>query len=339
MPRQGRINIEGGIYHVIQRGLERRELFKDNADREEFVRRLAEGLKATEAKCLGWALMPNHFHLLIRTGVRPLSDLMRRLLTGYAIYFNRKYKRSGYLYQNRYKSILCQEDAYLLELVRYIHLNPLRAKIVKDMHQLNKYKWSGHSVIVGENTAQWQSIGEILEYFSNRKSEAIKKYVNFVEEGKVKGKREEFTGGGLRRSAGGKWSEVLALKRAKEYRQADERVLGDGGFVEEVLKAAEEKVHRNEMLVKNGWDLSKVDKRVCEIYNLEKGGLKNRSRLNAVSKARKVFMYLASKELGKSGTDIAKYLRITAVAVSKGIRHGETLSRESGWTVPFKLDA
>src|SRR3989339_731215 len=215
MPRQGRIHITGGIYHVIQRGIERKEIFHGPPDYTQFLHRLEKGLAETGHKCYAWALMPNHFHLLLRTGARPLSDLMRKILTGYAVHYNKKYNRSGYLYQNRYKSILCQEDAYLLELVRYIHLNPLRAKIVKDMHQLNKYKWSGHSVIVGENTAQWQSIGEILEYFSNRKSEAIKKYVNFVEEGKVKGKREEFTGGGLRRSAGGKWSEVLALKRAK----------------------------------------------------------------------------------------------------------------------------
>jgi len=310
---------------VMQRGIERRELFKSDADCQEFVRRFSEGLKDTGHKCYGWALMPNHFHLLIRAGEKPLSDLMRKLLTGYAVYFNRKYKRSGYLYQNRYKSILCQEDSYLVELVRYIHLNPLRAKIVKDMGELNKYKWSGHSVIVGVNKAPWQTIGEILKYFSSNRTEAIRKYINFVEEGVNKGKREELTGGGLRRSAGGKWSGVLALKKAKEYRQADERVLGDSGFVEEVLKSAREKVQRKEMLIKDGWDLRKVDEKVCEKYNFKKGGLSNRSRLNAVSEARKVFMYLANKVLGISGKEIAKYLSITAVAVSKGIRQGEII--------------
>jgi REP element-mobilizing transposase RayT len=92
--------------------------------------------------------MPNHCHLLIRTGIKPLSDIMRKLLTGYAVYFNRRHKRSGYLYQNRYKSILCQEESYLLEVVRYIHLNPLRARIVKDIDVLNKYEWSGHAVLM-----------------------------------------------------------------------------------------------------------------------------------------------------------------------------------------------
>ena len=102
MPRQGRLNIEGGIYHVIQRGIERRDIFRDDADREEFINRLGKGLKETGHHCYGWALIPNHFHLLIRTGVKPLCDLMRKVLTGYAIYFNRRHNRKGYLYQNRY---------------------------------------------------------------------------------------------------------------------------------------------------------------------------------------------------------------------------------------------
>src|SRR3989339_835354 len=201
MPRQGRINIEGGIYHVIQRGKERREIFKDDADREEFLGRLAGGLKETGHKCYGWVLMPNHFHLLIRTGVKPLSDLMRKILTGYALYFNKKYSRSGYLYQGRYKSILCQEDNYLLELVRYIHLNPLRANLVKDMEGLNKYKWSGHAVLIGNNKEiKWQNTADILELFGRKQTDAVKKYIEFVKEAKNINYREELSGGGLIRS-------------------------------------------------------------------------------------------------------------------------------------------
>ena len=108
MPRDKRINLPGVIYHVISRGIERRKIFIDKADREEFLRRLGDGLEKTSCQCIAWSLMPNHLHLLIRTGERALSDLMRKLLTGYAVYFNRRHKRHGYLYQNRYKSILCQ---------------------------------------------------------------------------------------------------------------------------------------------------------------------------------------------------------------------------------------
>lgn len=119
MPRQARLNIAGAIYHVITRGIERREIFKDEEDREEFLIRLGEGIKKVECRCYGWALMSNHIHLIIGTGTKSLSELMKRVLTGYAIYFNKKHKRRGYLFQNRYKSILCQEEVYLLELVRY----------------------------------------------------------------------------------------------------------------------------------------------------------------------------------------------------------------------------
>ncbi|MDP3981457.1 MAG: transposase [Chlamydiota bacterium] len=143
MPRDKRLNIPGGVYHVISRGIERRDIFLDGIDKTEFLSRLENALVKTDSQCLAWVLMGNHFHLLIRTGTKSLSELMRKLLTGYAIYFNKKHKRHGYLYQNRYKSVLCQEDVYLLELVRYIHLNPVRAGIISTIEELDVYPWSG----------------------------------------------------------------------------------------------------------------------------------------------------------------------------------------------------
>jgi hypothetical protein len=89
------------------------------------------------------------FHILLRTGPTPLSKVMRRLMTGYAVTFNRRHRRAGHLFQNRYKSVVCEENPYLLELIRYIHLNPLRAKLVEDLKALNKYPWTGHSAILG----------------------------------------------------------------------------------------------------------------------------------------------------------------------------------------------
>ena len=106
-------------------------------------------LNETQTQCYAWALVPNHFHLLLRTGPTSLKKVMGRLMTGYAVTFNKRHKRSGHLFQNRYKSVVCEEDAYLLELVRYIHLNPLRADLVKDLKELDKYAWTGHSAILG----------------------------------------------------------------------------------------------------------------------------------------------------------------------------------------------
>jgi len=138
MPRKLRIDAPGALHHIIVRGIERRRIFKTDADRDNFLSRLGDILTETETACYAWALIPNHFHLLLRTSNVSISTVMKRLLTGYALWFNRKHGRYGHLFQNRYKSILCQEDVYLLELVRYIHLNPLRAKLMPDLKTLEK---------------------------------------------------------------------------------------------------------------------------------------------------------------------------------------------------------
>lgn len=149
MPRQPRLDAPGLLQHVMARGIERRKLFRDDKDRKAFLDRLADIVEETQTQCYAWALIPNHFHLLLRTGPTPLSKVMRRLMTGYAMNFNKRHKRTGHLFQNRYKSVVCEEDPYLLELIRYIHLNPLRAKLVQDLEELDKYPWAGHSVILG----------------------------------------------------------------------------------------------------------------------------------------------------------------------------------------------
>ena len=129
MPRLARLDAPDVVHHVIIRGIERKKIFRDDKDRHNFIARLEELLPATNTACYAWALLSNHAHFLLRSGDAGLSNLMSRLLTGHAVQFNRRHRRHGQLFQNRYKSIICQEDAYLLELVRYIHLNPLRAKI------------------------------------------------------------------------------------------------------------------------------------------------------------------------------------------------------------------
>ena len=139
MPRKSRIDAAGALHHVMVRGIERGEVFRNDTDRNHFLERLGGIVQDTKIICYAWALIPNHFHLLLRTGPVSISTVMRRLLTGYALWYNRKYRRHGHVFQNRFKSIWCQEDAYLLELVRYIHLNPLRARLVENIDELGKY--------------------------------------------------------------------------------------------------------------------------------------------------------------------------------------------------------
>jgi hypothetical protein len=158
---------------------------------------------------------------------------MRRLLTGYAVSFNRRHRRHGQLFQNRYKSVLCQEDPYLLELVRYIHLNPLRAGIVSDLRKLDRHPYCGHSMLMDKRKNNWQDTEYVLKLFNRKYSIARKRYREYVKKGIDAGRRPDLMGGGLIRSAGG-WSAVKALRKSDTRMKGDERILGDGDFVETV---------------------------------------------------------------------------------------------------------
>jgi putative transposase len=199
MPRTARLDITGVLQHVIVRGVERRDIFLDDIDRQLFLDRFSNLLVQTETECLAWSLMTNHVHMLLRPAKSKLGNFMRRLLTGYAVTFNLHHHRSGHLFQNRFKSIICEEDPYLLELVRYIHLNPLRVGIVSSMAELNEYPWSGHAVLMGRREMPGQNVEEVLRYFGKRAKTARKKYQTFVEDGISLGRREELVGGGLMR--------------------------------------------------------------------------------------------------------------------------------------------
>jgi REP element-mobilizing transposase RayT len=179
------------INHIIVRGIEKSKIFKDHADRQSFIERIGDILSDRQTPCYAWALMPNHFHLLLKTGLTPNATIMRRLLTGYAVYFNRRHRRRGHLFQNRYKSILCQEYNYLLELVRYIHLNPLRTKQVSDLKKLERYPYCCHSVLLGYYPNDWQSMDETLKLFGKNVFLARSKYREFVKKGVNQGRRSD----------------------------------------------------------------------------------------------------------------------------------------------------
>jgi REP element-mobilizing transposase RayT len=149
MPRAARLDAPGVLHHIIIRGIERRKIFRDAKDRENLLERLGSLLSETKTTCYAWALLPNHAHFLLRIGEVALATVMRRLLTGYAVSFNRRHRRHGHLLQNRYKSIICQEETYFKELVRYLHLNPLRAGIVPSLARLESYPYCGHSAVLG----------------------------------------------------------------------------------------------------------------------------------------------------------------------------------------------
>lgn len=203
MPRQARLDAPGILHHVMVRGIEGCPIFRDDQDRQDFVSRISQLVEMTGTRVLAWTLMENHIHVLIFSGPQGISKLMRRLLTGYAVRYNLRHRRSGHLFQNRYKSIVCEEEPYLLELVRYIHLNPLRAGIVKSIEELEGYPWCGHGVLTGRRKNDWQETEYVLRQFSEGRRKAIRSYREFIEEGKDQGRRLDLVGGGLIRSLGG----------------------------------------------------------------------------------------------------------------------------------------
>ena len=328
MPRKARIDAPGALHHIIIRGIEKRKIFEDDNDRYQFIKRLGHILTEAETPIYAWALIPNHVHLLLKTGLTPIATIMRRLLTGYAVYFNRRYRRYGHLFQNRYKSILCQEEPYFRELVRYIHLNPLRAKLVENIKALDKYPYSGHSAVVGRVKRDWQQVNYVLGFFGKKKSDARKAYRHFVEQGVKQGHRHELVGGGLIRSVGG-WAALRDIRDEAVRVKGDERILGDSDFVEAVLKEADEQLERRYRLKAEGFDLEQVAERVAAVMNIPLEIVWEKSRRPMVVEARDLLCYWASKELVMSKTDLAKRLNLTQPAVSIAVRRGEKIARES----------
>jgi REP element-mobilizing transposase RayT len=331
MPRKARIDAPGALHHIIVRGIDRCRIFRDNRDRDQYLERLGNILTESETPCYAWALMSNHFHLLLKTGLVPLASVMRRLLTGHAVCFNRRHRRHGHLFQNRYKSILCQEEAYLRELVRYIHLNPLRAGLVDDMEALNRYPYSGHSALMGKIGREWQQGDYVLGFFGQSKAKARKAYKQFVAEGVEHGRRPELTGGGLLRSVGG-WSALASIRRGSDWVKSDERILGDSDFVTMVLRHADEQMETRYRLNSETIKLDDVAQRVARVMGLPLEVVWEPGRRHQTVQARSLMCYWASRQLGLSMTEIANRLGLTQPAVSIAARRGEEIARRKGYS-------
>ncbi|MBD3321409.1 MAG: hypothetical protein GF350_09980, partial [Chitinivibrionales bacterium] len=185
MPRMARFEMPGSMYHVMARGINGIKIFGDEEDRIEFLKRFAGNMKKCGFKCLAWCLMDTHYHLQIRTNENPLSKLMRPLNGGYARWFNKKYQRNGYLYQDRFKSVLCQDSEYSRRLIRYIHLNPLRGGKVLSLEKLKKYRWGGHAFLVNSPDSlgkDFQNRKDALRRFGRTEKDAVKKYCSYLAE-------------------------------------------------------------------------------------------------------------------------------------------------------------
>ncbi|BEH11038.1 MULTISPECIES: transposase [Geobacter] len=320
MPRSARIDIPNLLQHVIARGIERRDIFLSDDDRWDFRNRLQKLLLEMDVDCLAWSLMSNHFHLLLRPTRTPLAPFMRRLLTGYAVSFNLRHNRSGHLFQNRYKSIVCDEDSYLLELVRYIHLNPLRAGIVADLGALDTFPWSGHAMLMGKIVLEGQGINEVLRYFGPGVSASRRTYREFMADGVLQGERPDLVGKRSGASGGG-------------CPASDRRILGDENFVEQLK--TEECLHQQ---LRRPMSIESIAATIADQYGVAPKAIASKSRLPRTLDARAVVCYTTVEGQGHTGAEVGRVLGMTRSGVAIARRRGEEVLARIESTAEFQHD-
>ncbi len=240
---------------------------------------------------------------------------MAPVLSGYAGYYNRRYRRAGYVFQNRFQSILCDIESYFLELIRYIHLNPIRAGMLEDLGALDRYRWTGHAGILGRHRRPWHDIDEVLRLFGSTRRKGRTGYRDFMGNTDLGDATGSLSGGGLVRSCGG-WETVSRLRKEHITCIGDERILGRSEFIENALAQDELQFDYRSRLERDGWTLDKLISEVCILLVIERGDLKRKARSNALSTAKALICYWGVNKLGFTAREIACELGITQPAVS-----------------------
>ncbi len=280
MARKPRIEYPGAFYHVMARGNHRESILKDDSDRERFLKKLLEYKERYGFILYAYTLMSDHIHLLIEVGKEPLSRIMQGLLQSHTQWYNHKYKTVGHLFQGRYKAILCDKNSYLLNLVRYIHLNPVRAEIVKEPA---KYKWSSHRIYLGLALSDIVDTEFVLTQLSSNMQESRQIYQSFVQEWVNENKRENF------------------------YGAIDQRFLGEEDFIEEVKKKSGKELLIEDDVLKNK-TLDEIAKEVEKLTGVTLSDLRGRCRKKEIVEARSLFVRLAIIYTKYKRKEIAEYL-------------------------------
>ena len=280
MARKPRIEYPGAFYHIIARGNRKIAIFKDDKDRLRFLQKLLEYKERYGFILYAYILMRNHIHLLIETKDAPLSKIMQGLLQSYTQWYNGKYRVVGHLFQGRYKAILCDKGVYLLNLIRYIHLNCVRAGIVRDP---GEYRWSSHRIYLGLERNDLVDTDFVLSQFGKVGKRAIKLYKEFVLDWIGEGKRGGF------------------------YRTIDQRFLGDEDFIKGVKEVVGEKALREEITLRDK-SFSAISKKVSKLTGVEGKELRGRSRSKQLTDARSLFVRLCLLNTTYKRKDIARYL-------------------------------
>ena len=309
MPRKPRIEFAGAFYHVITRGNQRQKIFKETADYDKYRQILALYRNRYHFRLYAYVLMHNHVHLLLETGDTPLSKALQGVNQSYTLYFNRKYRTVGHLFQGRYKAILCDREAYILGLLKYIHENPVRARIADS---IDGYKWSSHHAYTAKsNPLGLVSVDQVLRMFSENKGRARRKYLQFM-------RTEE------------------AMTKSEVYATIDQRLKGDAEFVDRVLGEHEKMPARP---WKRKIPLEKIAAAIEKRHDVSVETLRSPAKDRAAAGARMVFSILANDH-GYKAVEIGRYLdkdptRVTRYLqarddVEKDVREAARLIKKAG---------
>jgi REP-associated tyrosine transposase len=296
MARKPRIHYPGALYHVILRGNARQDVFFDDKDRYRFFLFMQEGIERFGHRVLAFCLMTNHIHLAVQVGEVSLSRIMQNLAFRYTRWVNWRLKRSGHLFQGRYKSVLVDGDSYLLELGAYIHLNPVRASMVATPEA---YPWSSHRAYLGNELIPWLNTEYILSQFSPTLSNARRQYAEFVSERSKDGHQDEFYGKG----------------------SMDSRVMGEDRFVENLLEKMESIPVR-----KPG--IEEVLQAVKKMYDLQEEDMASPGQKRLESEARSMAAWAVQELTDEPLSKLANRLGRDPSSLSAAIRRLE-LRRKS----------
>ena len=287
MSRKPRIHYPGALYHVVARGNQRQDIFISEADFRTYLAYLSEYKEKYHFHLYAYALMKNHLHLLLEVEQIPLFRIMHVLQFRYTRYFNKRYGKVGHLFQGRYKAILCDKDVYLLELVRYIHLNPIRAKAVDDPEG---YPWISHAAYCGKEKNDLIDQGLVLSQFSGKRLAARRAYMKFVLQGIEEGHQEKY------------------------YKVKDQRYLGEDEFIEEV----EGKKGNFEPAVYD-IPLGDIALEVSKATGIPQDSLFSLTRARRGAFGRSIVAYLARKVSGYLVKDVAEHFRREPMTISQAI--------------------
>lgn len=317
MPRQARLDAPGVLQHVIVRGIAGSRIVTGDRDREDLLDRIGSLGMEMQTRIYAWSLLDNHFHLLLRSGPSGLAGYMRRLLTGYAVRFNLLHNRQGHLFQNRYKSLVCQEDLYFHQLICYIHLNPLRARLVRSLEELDNYPWCGHAALLGNADNDWQDAEYVLSFFGDTVGKARKRYRSFL----LRDLRRE-------RQPGAGQSVMVLYEPDGEpkFVSENEQVIGSREFAERCrAQIMEEKLVGDVRPVSGeDEDAIRILEDICTQNGISPQEIRGDSRRRRAVLARRELLSRLVFEKGMSLSDAGKTIGRTQSAVSRVLsRRGE----------------